>query len=55
MGVATGCGCKEVRGGSRIDLRGGLSIPRALARAKFYVLRPLLTSFPHTTSYTKKK
>ena len=43
------------RGGSRIDLRGGLSIPRALARAKFYVLRPLLTSFPHTTSYTKKK
>ena len=23
----------------------GLSIPRALARAKFYVLRPLLTSF----------
>ena len=45
----------ETRGGSRIDLRGGLSIPRALARAKFYVLRPLLTSFPHTTSYTKKK
>ena len=43
------------RGGSRIDLREGLSIPRALARAKFYVLRPLLTSFPHTTSYTKKK
>ena len=43
------------RGGSRIDLRGGLSIPRALACAKFYVLRPLLTSFPHTTSYTKKK
>ena len=43
------------RGGSRIDLRGGLSIPRTLARAKFYVLRPLLTSFPHTTSYTKKK
>ena len=34
---------------------GGLSIPRALARAKFYVLRPLLTSFPHTTCYTKKK
>ena len=28
--------------GSRIDCRGGLSIPRALARAKFYVLRPLL-------------
>ena len=28
------------RGGSRIDCRGGLSIPRALARAKFYVLRP---------------
>ena len=68
MGVATGCGLKEIyrfphttypytplRGGSRIDLRGGLSIPRALARAKFYVLRPLLTSFPHTTSYTKKK
>ena len=48
--------CEGVhRGGSRIDLRGGLSIPRALARAKFYVLRPLLTSFPHTTSYTKKK
>ena len=45
----------QYRGGSRIDLRGGLSIPRALARAKFYVLRPLLTSFPHTTSYTKKK
>ena len=43
------------RGGSRIGLRGGLSISRALARAKFYVLRPLLTSFPHTTSYTKKK
>ena len=70
MGVATGCSCKEVyrfphttypysscicRGGSRIDSRGGLSIPRALARAKFYVLRPLLTSFPHSTSYTKKK
>ena len=34
---------------------GGLSIPRALSRAKFYVLRPLLTSFPHTTCYTKKK
>ena len=47
--------CIHLRGGSRIDLRGGLSIPRALARAKFYVLRPLLTSFPHTTSYTKKK
>ena len=45
----------STRGGSRIDLRGGLSKPRALARAKFYVLRPLLTSFPHTTSYTKKK
>ena len=32
------------RGGSRIDCRGGggLSIPRALARVKFYVLRPLL-------------
>ena len=29
-------------GGSRIDCKGGLSIPRALARAKFYVLRPLL-------------
>ena len=29
-------------GGSRIDCRGGPSIPRALARAKFYVLRPLL-------------
>ena len=43
------------RGGSRIGLRGGLSISRASARAKFYVLRPLLTSFPHTTSYTKKK
>ena len=43
------------RGGSRIDCRGGLSIPRALARAKIYVLRPLLTSFPHTTCYTKKK
>ena len=70
MGVASGCGEQKVgvasgsgwnlwvwllRGGSRIDLRGGLSIPRALARAKFYVLRPLLTSFPHTTSYTKKK
>ena len=47
--------CTCTRGGSRIDLRGGLSILRALARAKFYVLRPLLTSFPHTTSYTKKK
>ena len=35
------------RGGSRIDLKGGLIIPRALVRAKFYVLRPLLTSFPH--------
>ena len=33
------------RGGSRIDCRGVLSIPRALSRAKFYVLRPLLTSF----------
>ena len=82
----------EYRGGCRIDCRGGLSIPRALARAKFminlcatptfdvisaeyrggcridcrgglkkytarvsareiYVLRPLLTSFPHTTCY----
>ena len=30
-------------------LRGGL------ARTKFYVLRPLLTSFPHKTCYTKKK
>ena len=43
------------RGGSRIECRGVLSILRALARAKFYVLRPLLTSFPHTTCYTKKK
>ena len=44
------------RDGSRIDCRGGgLSIPRALARAKCHVLRPLLTSFPHTTCYTKKK
>ena len=43
------------RGGSRFDCRGGLSIQPALARAKFYVLRPLLTSFPHTTCYTKKK
>ena len=34
---------------------GGLSIPRTLARTKFYVLRPLLTSFLHTTCYTKKK
>ena len=35
-----------IRGGSRIDCRGGgLSIPCALALAKFYVLRPLLTSF----------
>ena len=42
-------------GGSRIECREVLSIPRALARAKFYVLRPLLTSFPHTTCYTKKK
>ena len=33
---------KNASGGSRIDCRGGLSIPRALARAKFYVLRPLL-------------
>ena len=38
-----------------LTVGGGLSIPRALACAKFYVLRPLLTSFPHTTSYTKKK
>ena len=31
------------RGGSRIDCRGGgLSKLHALARAKFYVLRPLL-------------
>ena len=44
-----------IKGGSRIDCRGGLSIPSALARAKFYVLCPLLTSFPHTTCYTKKK
>ena len=29
------------RGGSRIECRGVLSIPRALALAKFYVLRPL--------------
>ena len=43
------------RGGSRIECRGVLSIPRALARAKFYVLRPLLTSFPHTIYYRKKK
>ena len=35
----------RISGGSRIDFRGGLSIPRALARAKFYALRPLLTSF----------
>ena len=28
-----------------LTVGGGLSIPRALARAKFYVLRPLLTSF----------
>ena len=46
---------EHYRGGSRIECRGVLSIPRALARAKFYVLRPLLTSFPHTTCYTKKK
>ena len=32
-------------GGSRIDCRGGPSIPRALARAKFYVLRPLFGPF----------
>ena len=33
----------QCRGGSRIDCRGGgLSIPRVLAHAKFYVLRPLL-------------
>ena len=31
-----------ISGGSRIDCRGGPSIPPALARAKFYVLRPLL-------------
>ena len=39
-------GGEELRGGSRIDCRGGggLSTPRALALAKFYVLRPLLTS-----------
>ena len=43
------------RGGSRIECRGVLSIPYALARVKFYVLRPLLTSCPHTTCYTKKK
>ena len=42
-------------GGSRIECRGVLSILRALARMKFYVLSPLLTSFPHTTCYTKKK
>ena len=28
-----------------LTVGGGLSILRALARAKFYVLRPLLTSF----------
>ena len=28
-----------------LTVGGGLSTPRALARAKFYVLRPLLTSF----------
>ena len=28
-----------------LTLGGGLSIPGALARAKFYALRPLLTSF----------
>ena len=28
-----------------LTVGGGLSIPRALARAKFYVLRPLLKSF----------
>ena len=28
-----------------LTVGGGLSIPRALASAKFYVLRPLLTSF----------
>ena len=34
---------KGNRGGSRIECRGVLSIPL------------LLTSFPHTTCYTKKK
>ena len=42
------------RGGSRIECRGVLSIPRALARAKLCAT-PTLTSFPHTTCYTKKK
>ena len=36
------CPLNSTRGGSRIDCRGGLSIPRALARTKFYVLHPLL-------------
>ena len=39
--MASGSGW-NFSGGSRIDCRGGPSIPRALARAKFYVLRPLL-------------
>ena len=32
-----------------LTIGGGLNLPRALARVKFYVLRPLLTSVPHTT------
>ena len=43
-GVATGCGCKDCRGGSRTFLMVGLNAPAYRARENNYVLETTLTN-----------